>query len=151
MRNLQARVKAHNKAVAYGKELYPKLAEIFHPLIGQKILKEDGKLLKKIASQLPKLPNSPDLSVHPNSIHYALIWTVKTTEWTESGSEHEAIALYIGVIQDGVLESVPVGPYAEKDDWTVEEVQQRRQVYQAAKRAAADALNDLGPFGEYDF
>ena len=60
---LDAKVKAVNKANAYATKLYPMLASVFKPLVGQKVLKADGSILAKYAKLMP------DFLLAPEGIH----------------------------------------------------------------------------------
>lgn len=150
-KRLEAKVAATNAAHKYAVELYPTLAAIFAPYVNQKILKADGTLLAKIASQLPDEPKTPRLHVyHSSGNGYSLVWNVRTTAQDgPDSSTYAEIGLYIGNLTNGVLASLYPAPEL-RCDYTADEVAAKREAYKAAKRAADALQSALHPFGESD-
>src|SRR4051812_4379610 len=131
---LEAKVKAVNAANKYGHELYNSLVPIFKPLIGCKIEKQDGQLLKSIQKQLPEFPYNNKLSVYKITSNYSLAYCVKTCVMID-GMEfcvyHEAVVC-IGNMREGVLLEI-LSPFKEKTDYSAEEIQSLRENYTQAK------------------
>lgn len=154
---LAAKVAARNKAHAYAREIYPILAEYFRPFVGQKILKADGTLLKKIADGLPVLPDSSHLhQVYQTTGHgYSLSWVIRACESFKDDSrgyqscDYYDRYCYVGDLRDGVLKAIS-NPPEYRTDYTEEEVLSKREAYRAAKKAFDEAQSALGDFGEYD-
>lgn len=144
---LEADVKARNRANAYAHQLYKDLVEVFTPLVGQNILKKDGTLRKFV--KLPDFPNSQtDLMVYKDIGDYSLAFVVKTKEpCGEFSYLYREAVVYVGSLQDGVLVELS-SPFTGRTDYTVQEIESKRQVYKAAKKIADDARDDLFPFGE---
>ena len=143
-----AKVKAVNKAHAYGIKLYEQLVPIFTPLKGQKILKETGGLMAKVEKLLPDLPNTSDLSVHRHFSDYSLGYTVKVSEMVNDTScLYYEITVQIGTLNHGVLESI-TSPFTARTDWKVAEITALRETFRKMEKAASDARSALYPFGE---
>jgi hypothetical protein len=152
---LEAHVAAVNYGNAYAMKLYEDLIAIFKPLVGCKILKADGGLLKSVSKQLPQMPNSHGLQVWRPIYGTQLAWSVKTCESYPSSHHGTNIAMYyetgvnIGQIEGDVLKSL-YEPRTSRTDYTVKEVESLRAAYHKAKQVADDARSALSPFGEYD-
>ena len=145
----EAHVRAVNMANAAAIELYPKLAELFRPLVGTKIEKVDGTLLAKIAMTLPEFPCTPALHVYKHTSNYSLAWSVKTCVSIPGYCVYYEATVYVGNMRNGVLTELSK-PFSARTDYTADEVIQKRDVYEKAKQAADDARSDLFPFGERD-
>ena len=147
---LAAKVKAINKAHKYANELWPTLAEMFRPLVGERITKVDGTLFAKIVKDFPKFTNTHDLQVYRHGSNYSLAWTVKTSEMDSLNTCcYYETTLYVGDIDNGVLTKMSE-PYTARTDWTSEEVVALRLDYKEKKKLADNALSALCNFGEYD-
>lgn len=153
---LAAKVRAVNRAHEYANKLYPWLVEKFAPLVGQKILKQDGSLLAKYADLVPELPSTHNLHVYRHHSDYSLAWTVKTSE-PESGDGsgphtvlYYEVTFYVGDLRGQTLEKLTVHQFTARTDYTAAEVAGKREAYEKAKQAADDARSALYPFGEYD-
>lgn len=146
-----AKVKAVNKAHGYANKLCADLQATFAPLVGQKIEKADGGLLAKVAKLLPEFPHSPSLHVYRYISNYSLAWSVKTCEHIADtcGCLYYDVTVYVGDMRDGVLVKLS-DPCVFRTDYTVAEVDAKREAYRAAKSAAGAAQSALYPFGEYD-
>lgn len=147
---LQARVEGINKCHAYANGLYERLIEIFRPLVGCKIEKADGTLLKKIADQLPQLGNKT-FHVYKIASNYSLVWNVKICiQYPGEGHcTYHDVSVYIANVRDGVITEL-LGPPKFRTDFTVEGVVEARETYEAAETAYRAAQSALFPFGEYD-
>ena len=147
----KAKVKAVNKAHAYAAKLHEQLTPIFAPLVGQNLFKIGG-LLAKYQKLLPELPSTPSLFVHRHLSDYSLGWTVKTSEDIEgqSGCLYYETTVSIGELSHGVLTKLT--PYQPgRTDWTLKEIEDKRETLRAAEKAYNDARSALYPFGErYD-
>jgi hypothetical protein len=147
---LRAKVAAVNRAHKYAIEIQPELIAIFAPFVGQKVMKIGG-LMEKFKKLLPEFPNTVPLSVYRHVSDYSLAWTVKTCEsYGEHSCLYYEVTVYIGDLHHGVLTKVSNQSYEFRTDYTKQEIEEKRQQYQKAKRAADDARNNLYPFGESD-
>jgi hypothetical protein len=143
--DLAAMVAAVNRANACGVEMYRKLATVFKPLVGQKILKADGTLLAKYQALLPELPSTVALSVFRHTSDYLLVWTVKTCEMVPPYSRvYHEVTVYVGSLSGKILRDI-MEPFTGRTDWTVEEVTAKRAAYKVAKEAAETAHSALCP------
>lgn len=148
---LAARVKAINTANKVANELHPQLLAVFSPLVGHKILKADGTLLAKIGALLPAMPDDyRKIRVHRDSKNYSLRWEVTVNEhWCETTVIYATANVYVGDLINGVLTMLS-DARTYRTDYTVEEIQQKREAYKAAQKIADDAKSALAPFDEYD-
>jgi len=151
---LEARVRGVNAAHAYALQLCPVLRERFAPLVGQKVLKNDGTLMAKYTNLLPEFPYSHRLHVYKHTSEYSLAWTVKTCEVdVVEGTGHAyyyETTVYVGDLSNGVLTKITPHPYTGRTDHTVEGVVAVREEFEAARKVFDDARSALHPFGEYD-
>lgn len=155
--SLDAKVAARNRANAYANELHARLAEIFRPLVGAKILKADGTLTKQAAALVPKLPCTPALHVFKDAGDRYLTWCVKACEchpnrYGDGGiANYEAATVRVGVIDPngGVLTGLTASPEL-RADYSADEIRAARVAYMEAKNAASEQFNKLAGFGEYD-
>lgn len=151
---LEARVRGVNAAHAYASTLTPLLRERFTPLVGQKVVKNDGTLLAKFAGLLPEFPNGVKLHVYKHVSAYSLAWTVKTCEVdVVDGTGHAyyyETVVYVGDLANGVLTSIERHPCTLRTDYTVEDVVKVRKEFEVARKVFEDARSALYPFGEYD-
>lgn len=148
---LAARVKALNKANEIANEIFPKLQSIFKPYIGQKIIKGDGTLLAKIVEKVVILPNTGTLRITRPRNDYTLRWAVSVCEhFCETTVVYEEAQVYVGDVSGGILERLAVDSLNLRTDYTVEEVEQKRETYREAKKVADTAFSALCPFDEFD-
>ena len=147
--NMIANVKAVNSCHAECNRLFPILAELFRPFVGQKIEKVDGTLLAKINSKLDFLPNTVPISVCRSRLNYSLAWTVRACESIpeDCGCLYYSRTIYVGDVSNGVLEKIsPFEP--AKTDYTTDELLKNLETYKTAKAAMEDARSALWPFSE---
>src|SRR3954464_8487714 len=107
--HLVAHVEAVNSANKAAMELYPKLAAIFKPLVGQRLVKVSGtELLKKVEDQLPDFPYNSRLQIYKTITNYSLSFTCKTCVNVPSQQYcvYKESTVYIGEMRDGVLMSI---------------------------------------------
>jgi hypothetical protein len=153
---LEARIRGVNRANACANELAPKLAEVFEPLIGQKIEKVDGPLLLKVEKLVePVLPSySHELHVYRHTSPYQLAYTVKTCEPQDKGdyqvAHYHETTIYVGEMNNGVLVRLNPMPTTFRTDYTASGITAARDAYKQAKAKADEAHSMLYPFGEYD-
>jgi hypothetical protein len=145
---LQAKVKAVNRANQAATELYAKLAPIFAPLVGKKIINKEGRLLAKVWKLMPDI--FQNWSVYHPASDYSLVFVVKTMESLPDGLciYHET-SVYVGELREGVLTKLCDAPNLQAT-YTEREIIAKRLKYEEAKKAMDEAQNDLYPFGEYD-
>ena len=148
---LKAKVKAVNRAHAYGHELYAALTTIFKYRVAEKIFKADGTLTAKCLKLLPTLPCGVDLHVYKLVSDYSLGWTVKTCEQIEGESAclYYDITVYIGEVQNGVLMRLSA-PFVGRSDYTPEEIAGKREAVRQAEETLGKAKSALWPFTERD-
>lgn len=146
---LKAKVAAVNRANGVALSLQPVLRAIFEPLVGEKILKADGTFLAKVAALMPELPSQHDLMVYRLAGNYSLAWSVKTNEHDSPQTVlyHEA-TLYVGNLEGQILKSMADHRFDGRVDYTVEEIEAKREAYSKAKRISDEAREALYPFGE---
>lgn len=145
---LPAKVRAVNSANQYALVVYNLLAPRFAEWVGKQIDKASGGLLDKVVKKLPNFEGSDSsLMVYRFDARYALAWVVKVCEPLPNGSclYHETV-VYIGEMRNGVLTSIDDAP-DQRTDYTVEELEAKREAYAKAKKIADDALSALYPFG----
>jgi len=146
---LKARVVAVNRCHAEAKRVFAEMVAVFTPLVGQKLDKADGGFLEKIKKLLPATPNTPRLQVYRGSSSYSLYFVVKTCEVCDGHGHYHEIGVYVGNMENGVLTSMYEN-FSARDDYTVEDVLQKRADYRAAKAVFDKAQSALHPFGEHD-
>lgn len=135
---------------------YPRLREIWEPLVGTKILKADGHtFLQKYANLMPALPTghgAKSAMVYRHTSEYNLAWCVKVCEQC-IGTEHclyYEVTIYIGGMSNGVLTDV-IDNEDRRCDYTEGWLLDKRRVFAEAETALNEAKSALFPFGErYD-
>ena len=145
---LEAHVKAVNRVHKYTKELFATLRPIFEQLVGQKITKADGSLLAKVEKLLPKLGTDDVMVWRSTSSNYSLVYYAKTCVSCDGHGIYYEDSVYIGEMSDGVLIKL-YDNYDVRDDFTADEIEQKREAYFKARELADDAKSALHPFGEY--
>lgn len=152
---LAARIKAVNTANDYANTIFYSLDEWAKPLIGQKVFKVNGELIKKYADNLPMFTNqwnSVGIHVYRASSQYSLGWTVKACASIEGGCGcvyHET-SVYVAHVDGQVLSSMYDKQPPHKTDYTAADITAKREEYKRLKKLADDAQSALHPFGEYD-
>lgn len=157
---LAATVVAVNRAHAYANQMYAQLVEIFKPMLGTAILKQDGTLLAKVKKLLvPEFPCTPALSVYRHHSDYYLCWMVKTCEGRTGIhpdcqiANYYEIGCYIGNFgsewegKGNILVKLS-DPPANRTDYTLQEIQEKQQKAKEAKSAYESAKSACYPFGE---
>jgi hypothetical protein len=149
---LDTRVRGVNAAHEYAASIVGVLRERFRPLVGQKVLKNDGTLMAKYVNLLPEMPDSRfhRLHVYKHTSDYSLAWMVKTCEVDNGHAYYYEVGVYVGDLTNGVLTKITEHPFTGRMDHTAAEVLEKRVAFEAARRAFEDARSELHPFGEYD-
>ena len=150
---LAAKVKAVNAAHAVANQVCPKLREFFRQYVGKQVLKAEGGLLKKIQEAMPELPASgPWLHIYRNPSTYSLAWSVKTCEMIVEGGGclYYEVTIYVANVDGNTIKDIYDNECDFRTDFTTAEVNEKRDAYEAAKKAADTARSNLHPFGEYD-
>ena len=147
---LTAKVAAVNAANKAANELFPVLANVFRPLVGQNITKNDHTLLARIIKLLPEFPALPGLSVYGKASEhkYNLHFTVKVCEKYGDGCTYYEVGVYIADLTNGVITRIYDAP-SHITDHSVEKVLEKRKVAEAARKAYDEAKSDLSPFSEW--
>lgn len=144
---LQARITATNRANAKANELWHTLATAFQPLVGKKILKQDGNLLAKYENLLPGFPYNASLHVYRYGSPYTLAWTVKACEVVGGIAHYVDVTVYVGDLSNGVLTKL-TPKHERRENYTLEEVLAAQARAQAAREAYEEAKSACFPFGE---
>jgi len=144
---LTAKVKAVNRANAYAQELYERLMPIFEPLVGEKILKQDGALLAKIMKLMPELPNTDVLCVFRSLSACSLEFHIRAMEHADDfrGNVYHEAHLYIGELDRGTLVALAQLPNV-RSDWTIREVAEGHKKVEEAQEALDNAKRAIHPF-----
>lgn len=148
---LEAQVKAVNMANAWANEIQPKLIEFFRPLIGQKIIKGDGDLLRKLQNPVDEITAGTDPNGYSRAYKigssYSLAFVCKTcVGYGDCYCVYHEAHVYVGSIQGDTLVSFFNDHGPLKADWTAEEVEKLRAEHDKAKEAERAAASALGPF-----
>lgn len=155
-RQLEAKVRAVNKANAEANRLQPLFINAFRQFVGKKILTHNGLAQKPkqvVENLLPpfvadgyKTPH-----VYRNPSNYVLRFDVKTCEQNgeHTCAYHEA-SFYVGELDGYDLKNVATEYIPLRADYTAEEVRQLRKNLDEAEQAQREAQSKLGPFGRYD-
>lgn len=148
---LEARVIGENYVNEQANKLFYILNEYFTPLVGCKVVKADGSLLKKIQDDMPEI-DFPKCTVYKNSSNYVLSWSVKVCVNYEGRAYYSEATVYIGDLVGTKLSMLyPSEQQASrKTDYTVEEIEAAREEYKQLEKQLNDARSKLFPFGEYD-
>jgi hypothetical protein len=156
---LSAKVKAVNEANKYAITLFSQLTAIFALLLGKDILKNDGTLLAKYQALLPVFPSGSKLRVYRSRSDYSLAWVVNAGENAGDHWIYHETHVYIGSLEGKTLNLMTDdtgSPFSKnslcpiRTNYTVQEIQGKREFYKVAKEVADKALSDLYPFGEYE-
>ena len=155
--HLNARVHGRNKANRLAIELYKELSNFFASLVGCKILKADGSLLKKhdeaVKQLLGKYKNYERVSVYRSNSTYSLVWVVKVWDMYQrtysERANYEETTVYVGELNGDVLTKLSNAPQY-RFDYSADEIREKREKYKALAKLADDAKSELFPFDEYD-
>ena len=148
---LAAKVKAVNQAHTHANQLALLLRTTFEPLVGHQITKCDGTLMAKVKKLMPAMPNTATLQVYRSTSVYSLAFTVKTCQMIAQTCTclYYEVTFDVGDLDNGILSQL-TGLCHHRTDYTAEEIQGKRDTYQAAKKIYNQAQSDLYPFGERD-
>jgi hypothetical protein len=122
---LAAKVEATNNVYRTANEFYVKLAAVFAPLVGQKVLTADGNVLAKYAKLMPVLPHGTRLRMWKQTSNYNLSWGISGNAQAGEISMYAEVSLYIGDLNGGVLTKLYPAPEF-RTDYTVTEVEGKR-------------------------
>lgn len=149
VRQLEARVRAVNKANKYAMELSKVFAERFAPLVGCKILTVNGDILNKYVNLVAFLAEE-DRTFYRYRSNLTLAFTVKARESVDENTfvYHET-TITVGELEGGVLKAISP-PFIGITSYTYSEIRLRRENYKVAQKLADTLKNDLYPFGETD-
>lgn len=149
---LEARVRGVNRAHQYAMELYPRLAVVFQPFVGQKVETNSGPLMAKVQKLVDalNLPCTGPLHVYRDQSDYCMRYVVKTCECENGHGYYYNASVTVGELDRGVLTALCPAPQY-RTDYSADEVAAARQRYKNAKRAADEAHSALYPFGESDY
>ena len=145
---INLKVQAVNAANKMALELYPKLVEVFQPLVGKKILKADGTILEKYKKLMPELPNTPSMMVYRYSSDYNLIWKVDAKVWVDERYNSHEVSIYVGELTGDTLKAITLPVEERRTDWTTEEVVKLVEDMEAKKKVYEDARSKCWLFDE---
>jgi hypothetical protein len=156
---LHAKVAAYNRLHQKANELFPILKALFEPYLGQKVLKSDGELLKKIKESLPKVEGqsikaSSGFRFNHSKSCYSLYFQLHCEEMGYSHANHSYPAyvdasLYIGDISGDELTKLAEPPNF-RADYDVDTILALRVETERLKRLAQETESKLHPFGLSD-
>ena len=150
---LEARVQVVNRVHHHANKLYPILVEFFTPYVGQKILKADGSVLKKIEEPLRVLLSAntdESLDIWKYNSAYTLNYTIKSHTTYDNIAYYHDVGLYIADLKHGEILEKFLNPPNFKTDYTEKQVEDARNHFKKAKEVYDQAKSALEPFGEYD-
>jgi len=148
---LSAKVEAVNMANREANRLYPILRAIFEPLVGQRITKKDCTLLARIAKLVPDFPNTHNLKVYgKGSEHiYSLSFTVKTCiNYGDHMCTYHEVQVCICDLNNGVITRFYDNDQNRPTNYTVEDINAKREAARVAKKAYEVARSACYPFEE---
>jgi len=153
LNKLTAKVNAVDRANRCAEEIYPLLANALRPFVGEKVLKQNGVLTKKVEDALPSLPQTHGIqstSVHFHFSKWALCWIVKTCENIEGTCTYlyHEVAVYVGEVKDSILTKL-CNPPEHYPTYTVKEVANLIQRVEEAKNKYEELRSSLYPFENF--
>ena len=110
---LAAKIAARNRCNKAANELYPRLAEIFRPMVGKKVVKVDGDLVYGCrTNDLRSVLDVPGCHVYRYCSVYSLMWCVKCSENIvgQSGCVYQEASVYVASLSGQICEKI--------DEWT---------------------------------
>lgn len=147
---LDAKIKAVNAANKAAVEIYRLLEPIFRPLVGCKILKADGSLLKSVEKLIPELPDVGG-NTYRSSSKYSLVWNVSACQCSafDSIATYHDVSVYVGRLDGDVLTELYDAPEPKhyRTDHTPDEARALQAEYEAAKSKADDIRSKLALMG----
>lgn len=153
---LEARVRGVNRANEIANKLYVDFRRVLEPFFGQKVIKSEGGLMKKVQDAINtlQLPSTVQIHVYRYQSDYSLCWTVKTCESVPKGEYSHAYyhetTVYVAELAHKHTLSKWYDPPQFKTDYKAADVQAAREKFKDAQKALDDARSALVPFGEYD-
>lgn len=154
---LEAKVEAVNLANSEALWLQRTLKPVFANYLGKQVVKKDGSLLAKVASELGiVIPGR--VWFFPSSSHYSVQYTVKSCVSHGGHSYYHEVPVYIGHLGhngEGIgAQRTHLEKLADdlelRTDWTAEEVERNRRECREAEEAYRLAQHRIVPFGYYD-
>jgi hypothetical protein len=148
LNRLEAKVKAINLAGKEANRLLPQLREYFAQYVGTVVANGNATLRKRIKDKMPELPNDVLVRAFISVSTYNI-----TLNISACANEHscEYGKLDIAVVKldcDGkLLELWQERTFRE--DWTVQEVLDKRRALQEAESVRDKVLSALGEFGRW--
>ena len=158
---LEAKVESVNLANREALWLQRTLKPVFASYLGKQVVKKDGGLLAKVASEVGVVTDGPtDRRVwfFPVTSRYSVQYTVKSCVTHGGRSYYHEVPVYIGHLgvngegfgaQRTHLESL-AEDLELRTDWTADEVESKRRECREAEEAFRVAQSGLIPFGFYD-
>lgn len=148
---LSATVAARNEVNELTNTRYSTIILALAPFIGQRILKVDGTLLKKVKEALPEfdaVQGFGSSSWYSTGHGYSLVLNIKTCHGVEPhGCVYADSTLYLGKLRDGVLEGLYDAPTL-KANFTEQYVIQAREEVKGAEKILREVESKLYYFGK---
>ena len=152
-KELAARIRAQNAAGKRANELHPLLVLVFTPFVGRKVVKKDGTFVAALQKELKIFTGTYGSTyIYSRVTKHCVYFCVKVHESVEAGGRQksEECSCTVADIKDGMLKEF-CKPCNYKTDHDYNDVVRMRSTHDKAKDALSEALNDLYPFGEYDY
>lgn len=149
MNKLEAQVISVNQANKYANQVYKEAVTAFRPLVGQKILKADGSLLKKYKHLQDNLSLNKDCHIYKLDSIYSLGFTVKTCYNTQGYAFYHDVTAYVGKLHGVYLDEIDETPPDLREDYNAEEIIRLRKILIDAKETVSEIKSALAVFGEY--
>lgn len=155
---LSLKVKAVNTANMYAKSIYPTLHTYFKQYVGEKIEKVDGSLLKKVKDNIPNIDMDKcvedgcniSFTAYRQTSNYSLSYVAKVCVSNGDGCAYHSSTVYIGEMNNGVLENVNYEEPTGRTDYTAEEIVDARKKIEDAKKVVSELERAVNEFGMYD-
>jgi len=158
---LDAKVEAVNLANSEALWLQRTLKPVFANYLGKQVVKKDGGLLAKVASDVAMWTDGPhDRRVwfFPSVSRYSVSYTVKSCVSFGDHSYYHEVPVYIGHLGhngEGIgAQRTHLEKLADdlelRTDWTAEEVERNRRECREAEEAYRVAQHKCVAFGFYD-
>ncbi len=151
---LEARVTAKNRANSLAAQYSLALTASLTPLVGQKIVKKDKSLTKKVQTLIPTFPTEPGVTCYLyRESPYNVTYVIKVCEQVENsyGCVYEEAWTTVAQLNPQTGELVKVEePETFRSDYSVTEILKLREDYEQKKKAMEEAKSRLNPFGDTD-
>ena len=137
---LAAKVRAVNTANAVALQLYDRLAPVFSPYQGAKVVNKDGSLVHKLAKVAEPIIDEFRSKVHHiykySVSDYNVMYVVKTgVSYGEHSCVYHEANVYIASIRHGEMTELSKRPEL-RSDYSADEISTAKQEYERLKKMA---------------